>query len=1022
MTPDFALSLSSQGITLLHRAAGGWRNIGTVNFESADLEADLAALRDKGAQFGSPLPCKIILPNDQIRYLTVETGLMPEDFRNEKVQDAIAAATPYALHELAFDECVEGTQTHVAAVALETLAEAEGFATAHGFHPVSFVAIPNDTGFLGEPYFGTSQAAQGQQVERDGIAVVDIGPAALPEADAETHAASSDQEAPSQSADVSDDLSRQPDVSTPENVAARTPHGAPAPDALEQELAPRQADTPDFAELETTRNLTSDEADALAKQTSADKDADKDPAPLVKPDTVSEPARTSAANPAPATPPQTPAPISERRASRAAEALARHDLPDEVSADTPTGLPDALDFTDIVAKASGIISPPEAPIAAAKNKPAPAEDISDDNAPVGGFVSRRHANRPVGGATRPASPTAPEAQRPTLSAVRRTPPASPASPAAAAVPPATARTAGKTLPPPAVQAALDARASAKQPVKGPAAPFPGTDQANAAGATAQFGSVAPKTSDVPGPATEPPKPATKPAAEPTAKAAGSAVLARIKPKQIAVPADSPLAKQAAAAKAARQSSEDSPPKAARARSQSIVSAIKGKPKYLGLMLTSLLLLCMAVVAAVAFWSETGADQRDLHPNVNDPAARPALSDPSADQAAPQVAPDAEAEPDDVTPAPALILSDANDTHPESAEDLADLELEPSVTQHADHPPIDAAPLTAAIDPETRTDTADHATTTSAAVENVVPDHVMETSYAATGIWQKVPSFANAPGVIDLDDVYVATIDNAGLSHDTVALPKAKQFATDVIQAALVAPSPADSKIAPDDRIPVAATPDRPEDTAQIATLSPAPAVYPRPRPRPADLQEKSERAQKEERRLAELAKVRPRARPRNLVAPAPSVLPDADAIAEAVANSINEAATKQAVVKSVVPRPRPANFARLVARAKATPQPAAEAPAVAVAAAAVVQPKIPSSGSVAREATISNAINLRQVNLLGVNGTASNREALVRLPSGRIKKVKIGDSIDGGRVTAIDEQRLLYQKRGRSHTLRIPNG
>ena len=71
---------------------------------------------------------------------------------------------------------------------------------------------------------------------------------------------------------------------------------------------------------------------------------------------------------------------------------------------------------------------------------------------------------------------------------------------------------------------------------------------------------------------------------------------------------------------------------------------------------------------------------------------------------------------------------------------------------------------------------------------------------------------------------------------------------------------------------------------------------------------------------------------------------------------------------------------------------------------------------------MDNAINLRQVNLIGVYGTPSNRRALVRLPSGRYKKVKVGDSVDGGRVVAIGDSELRYQKGGRNHTLSIPSG
>ena len=71
---------------------------------------------------------------------------------------------------------------------------------------------------------------------------------------------------------------------------------------------------------------------------------------------------------------------------------------------------------------------------------------------------------------------------------------------------------------------------------------------------------------------------------------------------------------------------------------------------------------------------------------------------------------------------------------------------------------------------------------------------------------------------------------------------------------------------------------------------------------------------------------------------------------------------------------------------------------------------------------MENSINLRKVNLIGVYGTPSNRRALVRLSSGRYKKVKVGDKIDGGQIVAIGESELRYQKGGRNVTLKIPNG
>ena len=86
------------------------------------------------------------------------------------------------------------------------------------------------------------------------------------------------------------------------------------------------------------------------------------------------------------------------------------------------------------------------------------------------------------------------------------------------------------------------------------------------------------------------------------------------------------------------------------------------------------------------------------------------------------------------------------------------------------------------------------------------------------------------------------------------------------------------------------------------------------------------------------------------------------------------------------------------------------------------RPTGPTPATVAKQATIKNAINLRQVNLIGVYGTPSNRRALVRLSSGRYRKVQVGDRIDGGQVVAIGDSELRYQKGGRSVILKMPRG
>jgi hypothetical protein len=85
-------------------------------------------------------------------------------------------------------------------------------------------------------------------------------------------------------------------------------------------------------------------------------------------------------------------------------------------------------------------------------------------------------------------------------------------------------------------------------------------------------------------------------------------------------------------------------------------------------------------------------------------------------------------------------------------------------------------------------------------------------------------------------------------------------------------------------------------------------------------------------------------------------------------------------------------------------------------------PTATSRKAVTRAATRTNVINLRNINLIGITGTSRLRNALVRLPNGQVVKVRIGDRLDGGRVTDISPKSLTYAKSGRSITLDMPRG
>ena len=322
-----------------------------------------------------------------------------------------------------------------------------------------------------------------------------------------------------------------------------------------------------------------------------------------------------------------------------------------------------------------------------------------------------------------------------------------------------------------------------------------------------------------------------------------------------------------------------------------------------------------------------------------------------------------------------------------------------------------------------------------------------------------------PDAVD-PDFRIAAIDPATPSLDAVALP-GLTTATAAAPRAAPAPSPVTPET-PDE--PIAATdvpevPDAAPDLSPVidaVPVVPPPAVLPqetppgevdivqpdpadalpvtdfgalqptelaaalpdtRPRGRPGNLVEQNERARFGGRTRAEMAELGPRARPASPQEEAGDLPP-----------------TAQAVASAPIPRDRPDNFDTVVAEARARaaqPPPAAAASTSAGAVAAAndaaspaavpspprsAAPSIPTRAEVAREATIENAMQLSRLNLIGVYGGDADRRALLRLPSGRIVKVQVGDRVDGGRVAAIGASDLRYSKGGRDITLRIPSG
>lgn len=188
---------------------------------------------------------------------------------------------------------------------------------------------------------------------------------------------------------------------------------------------------------------------------------------------------------------------------------------------------------------------------------------------------------------------------------------------------------------------------------------------------------------------------------------------------------------------------------------------------------------------------------------------------------------------------------------------------------------------------------------------------------------------------------------------------------------------------------------------------------------------------------------RPASRPDRVLAAATAARQKADALADAAAAAAKAeaerlaSATPQAVASSRRPAGRPSDFSAAVAAAVAaavstsvTTPPAAVAVAAAPAPAqpqedidepepVSTMPNLPTSVTVSKQATVKNAVDLGDITLIGVYGSSANRRALVRMPTGRFIKIKVGDRLDGGTVAAIGDNSVSYVKRGKTIVLAL---
>lgn len=905
MKPSFALNLSHDGIDLLHRKNGGWHMVGTVQLDDPQMAETLALLRGTASELSSGgITSKLIIPESQILYTTVTVGATDPEAQRAEIRKALDGRTPYGVDELVFDWHLDGDVAQVAVLAQETLTEAEGFATEHGFNPVAFAAAPTSDQFPREPFFGATASAASilgndVQVTPDEVAIDVARITALPVS------------APVPEVEIEPEPEATPEpVGAPEPSQEAEPQAAPEPDPTPELIAPAPPPVVDDARpaFSTTRS----------------KDAPATPT-----------ARKSA--PEGTVAPRLTLGIAEQSAAPRLSAAKRN------AGVTSAELPDVI--------APVLAEPAEAP------KPeAPAQKAK---APKSKPAKAKTGKSWMLGRPKSPDPTDKPAKTATVEPVKPTDPA-------------------------------------------PLPPVP-----DASPAVAKIAAKAVKA-ETPAPAPKTPAKADTPADKPKDKTPVATAIA---------PPPAPVDEaEAMTVFGARR--KDTP--------------VGGKPKYLGLMLTLVLVLTMG---AVALWSVLFNAQDTANVDENAPAEL-------ADGAGPTAQSEGTiALTNDGT------ISTVDDT------ELADIEPES--------------------DPNAVEDTFE------------ITPSVAQAIYATTGVWSLPPEVPDAPGTDTSDDVYVASLDPVITSQDAIGLPPSSQIGVPLApipQQALpprpgqvftlnsdglilpeaegvetpygvtvfsgspgIAPRPRPVTEEPVETPATDATPEGGTEApateeapvaAPAADLPPAPPEGISPRARPDDFAENLERAQNGGLTRSELAQFRPRPRPASLQEQAEALRAQELAAAEAAAAALANAPTAADVdpatdsdpsnlgelqlASAPIPQSRPSNFDDAVAKALKEAEQVAAAPAVP--AAAVVTPSIPSSASVAKQATFENEINLGKINLIGVYGSSSDRRALVRLSNGKYVKVQVGDKLDGGQVAAISDDALRYVKRGQNVVLEVPQG
>ncbi len=954
MTPNFALGLTEDGITLWHRDASGWLRVGAVATDSPTLDSEMRALAEAAERLApEKIITKIVVPEDQVLYCDLDPGSGTTAQQDQRLRAQLAGRTPYPVEELEFDWLEDGGNARLAVVARETILEAEEFARGYGFNPVCAVAAPSKARYPLEPIFCTTRTAR-ELFEDPSVCVKSRD--LVREIGVVAEKTLSDTEAPETK--TAEDLNGENTLPAENATASTETDPKSGPEPAPSETAPE------------TEPKAASPKPAAAKQKKARTDASESAAQLRKNALL---ARLTAARGKSALPSLT----------QVTEGQVQTDQP-AAPASPPTGA--EADKTPATFR-SRRAQPEQA-------EPTPAlADAKSDRARTNPLKALLAKVR--GTSARPATNLYKNAKA--LSE--------------------------KTLPRSTEQTVKD------QTVKDAERDLPKADGASTPPAHAKKPSSAPAHSPAP--------------AHSSADAA---------------PRKDPLTRLREHGTRDADRSEAERLTIFGARNQDDFFGAGRNRALLVLGGVAMLLVAVGIWAAYFFATQPAPEQ----------IAAESIPSEETVAAAPEPAGLEQTETSSDAIEAALGIEDAAQQPPLAASDA-----EPALAEPAEQPSTDA-PTTTALDADAGRLAALRSVALIPPVE-AVPLPSVPQAPAAFGADPLPPTrselaaLAETPEPVDPaadQDIAAepsdlpegeAALEIAVTQGAPAAVPPQRpdglvsEAELIALQAAAAAaepeqPEPLPEAVAPEAEpldldpfdesalaievisgTPAATPPQRPEALAPEPVQLPAQTLEEDSLPDAASEPPSLESTDEEEQ--ASLTTPPPGGLALSALRPAtrPAALAEAAAQAAEADDQAFADASDLAVPASLRPGTRPSQFAAVVQRTLSaaqrsqTPAAAAAPEPVQTARAAVTSaaPAIPTSASVAREATQARAINLRQINLIGVMGTSSNRRALVRLSNGRVVTVRVGESLDGGQVTAIGDSELRYTRRGRDVVLRL---